>query len=310
MEIRENPFVRQHAYDVAVAAEHGIAAALLYREIGYWCASNAARGRNLAGGRAWMYRSLHEFAACYPELSLYAIRRALRRLVSAGLILEASCNRMTADRTKWYTTQTEPLPPDAESLRFTEKENAPLKASRRYADPADVLPVWAKADMEPGSASLEPAEENADPAHADAISTNDNSDSTHADSKSTNGNSISTHGDAISTNDNSDSTHADAKSTNADSISTNGDAKSTNAFVESDKPIPTRNPTRTPTLKEYSYTTSTTGNSPRAGTEAPKATGGGGGVPEPENKTDGERGEPHAPCGRGPPYRFEKCGLK
>ena len=95
---------KDHAFNVGIAIDYGIPAALLYREINYWCEENSSRGQNVKDGCAWMYRSLREFQEYFPELSLHVIRQGLEALKNAGLILDGDYNRFGL-RTKWYTSQ-------------------------------------------------------------------------------------------------------------------------------------------------------------------------------------------------------------
>ena len=95
---------KDHAFNVGIAIDHGIPAALLYREINYWCEENSSRGQNVRNGCAWMYRSLREFQEYFPEISLHVIRQGLDALKNAGLILDGDYNRFGL-RTKWYTSQ-------------------------------------------------------------------------------------------------------------------------------------------------------------------------------------------------------------
>ena len=102
---------KDHAFNVGIAIDYGIPAALLYREINYWCEENSSRGQNVKDGCAWMYRSLREFQEYFPELSLHVIRQGLEALKNAGLILDGDYNRWGL-RTKWYTSQVSLFVPD------------------------------------------------------------------------------------------------------------------------------------------------------------------------------------------------------
>ncbi len=96
-----------HAFNVGMAADYGVPAAILYHDIDYWCRENSAKSQNIRDGCAWMYRSLSDFREAFPYLAEYAIRQGLKTLEDAGLIRSGNYNRQGLDRTKWYTTQVE-----------------------------------------------------------------------------------------------------------------------------------------------------------------------------------------------------------
>ena len=96
---------KDHAYNVGIAVDFGIPAALLYHDIDYWCTVNAAQEYAIHDGCTWMFQSVDGFHERFPELAPNAIRSALRRLEDAGLIIVGNYNRLPIDRTKWYTTQ-------------------------------------------------------------------------------------------------------------------------------------------------------------------------------------------------------------
>lgn len=109
-----------HAFNVGMAADHGLPAAILYHEIDYWCRENSAKNQNIRDGCAWMYRSLPDFRETFPYLTEYAIRQGLKDLEDTGLIRSGNYNRLGLDRTKWYTTQVEMFTPSHDMLKSTD----------------------------------------------------------------------------------------------------------------------------------------------------------------------------------------------
>lgn len=93
----------QHSYDVEIAKECGINAAVILEDIRRLVADNEATGTNLHDGRYWTYGSVRGFAQLFPEMSSKAIRTALEKLESNGLIMTGNYNQSAHDRTKWYT---------------------------------------------------------------------------------------------------------------------------------------------------------------------------------------------------------------
>ena len=129
---------KDHAFNVGIAIDHGIPAALLYREIKYWCEENSSRGQNVRDGCAWMYRSLREFQEYFPELSLHVIRQGLDALKNAGLILDGDYNRFGL-RTKWYTSQVSLFIPD-DKTHLPDSTNGVPDSTQHLLDSAQHLP--------------------------------------------------------------------------------------------------------------------------------------------------------------------------
>ena len=91
-----------HSFDPDVARRVGVNAAVLYQNIVWWCARNAANGRNEHDGQFWTYNSVKAWAALFPYLTGSQIRLALEKLESHGLIVSGTFNEVGYDRTKWY----------------------------------------------------------------------------------------------------------------------------------------------------------------------------------------------------------------
>ncbi len=91
-----------YSFDTEVAEMVGADAAVIFRNIAFWCAKNRANGRHRYEGRYWTYNSARAFSELFPWLSSAQIRRALGKLEEAGLIVSGRFNKLGYDRTKWY----------------------------------------------------------------------------------------------------------------------------------------------------------------------------------------------------------------
>lgn len=91
-----------HMFDVDVAKEVGIIAAILFQHIAFWCQHSYANGTNYYEGRYWTYNSIKAFRDIFPYLSKSQVDTALKKLVDAGLIVKGNFNKSTYDRTAWY----------------------------------------------------------------------------------------------------------------------------------------------------------------------------------------------------------------
>lgn len=91
-----------HTFDVAIAEEYGVHAAVLYENIRYWIAKNKANNAHFHDGRYWTYSSHAAFAELFPYLTERQVKYALQKLRDAGMIVVGNYNQLPFDRTAWY----------------------------------------------------------------------------------------------------------------------------------------------------------------------------------------------------------------
>ncbi len=89
-------------FDIDVAGQVGIVAAILFHNIGYWCMHSQANGTNFHDGRFWTYNTNKALCELFPYMSGNTIRYAIKKLIDADLIVTGNYNRQTYDRTMWY----------------------------------------------------------------------------------------------------------------------------------------------------------------------------------------------------------------
>lgn len=92
----------EHSFDVEVAEEFGVNAAILFKNIAFWCAKNKANGTNIHDGVYWTYNSVAAFKELFPYLSDKQIRTALKKLEESEVIKTGNYNKDQRDRTTWY----------------------------------------------------------------------------------------------------------------------------------------------------------------------------------------------------------------
>ena len=100
---KDIPIAKIHSYNVSVAVDVGINAAVLFYNICYWVDGNRANGRNFVDGEHWTYNTVSAFKTLFPEMSYEQIRNALKKLEDNGYIKSAFLSKDPLDRTKWYT---------------------------------------------------------------------------------------------------------------------------------------------------------------------------------------------------------------
>ncbi|SFC07301.1 hypothetical protein SAMN05421747_1049 [Parapedobacter composti] len=100
---------KEHSFNVDVAKEFGIPAAIILKNIAFWIEKNVANGKNQFDGRTWTYNSYKAWHALFPYLSQKQLRTTLNKLVEKGVLLKGNFNQSTYDRTNWYAFADENL---------------------------------------------------------------------------------------------------------------------------------------------------------------------------------------------------------
>lgn len=91
-----------NCFDTDVALDVGLNAAILYKNIQFWCEKNRTNGQNENEGLFWTYNSISAFEEQFPYFSGKQIRTALKTLEEKGYIKSGNFNKLSYDRTKWY----------------------------------------------------------------------------------------------------------------------------------------------------------------------------------------------------------------
>ncbi len=97
----------KHTFDVDVAVEYGVSAALLLENVGFWVEHNRANRTNFYEGKYWSYNSRKALLELFPYFGEKQLRTATKTLVDAGLLETGNFNTNPYDRTLWYTLSDE-----------------------------------------------------------------------------------------------------------------------------------------------------------------------------------------------------------
>lgn len=100
---KQDVFYMNHAFDVDIAVKYGVPEAILIENFRFWIAKNKANGRHFHEGRYWTYNSSKAMTELFPYWSQDQIKRTLKRLEDAGVLLSDNFNSNPYDRTKWYS---------------------------------------------------------------------------------------------------------------------------------------------------------------------------------------------------------------
>lgn len=93
----------RHSFEVSIAREYGVNAAILLEVIGYWVKFNEANRTNFHDGNYWTFGSNRAYRELFPYMSKRQIETTFEKLLSAGLIVKGNYNKDACDRTLWYT---------------------------------------------------------------------------------------------------------------------------------------------------------------------------------------------------------------
>ena len=92
----------KHYFNVDVATDVGINAAIIFENISFWINHNTKTGKNEKEGEHWMYATQKEIACQFQYLTIKQTRTAIEKLIENDYIRLGSFNRHKYDRTSWY----------------------------------------------------------------------------------------------------------------------------------------------------------------------------------------------------------------
>ncbi|MFK4784365.1 hypothetical protein [Fusobacterium sp. MFO224] len=92
-----------HSFNVELAEEYGIEEAILIENIAFWIKKNMTNNKNYIDGNYWVYNSYKSFNELFPYINPKKIQRVLMKLEKLNVIRSGSFNKLSYDRTKWYT---------------------------------------------------------------------------------------------------------------------------------------------------------------------------------------------------------------
>ena len=91
-----------HHFNIDVATEYGLHAAILLANLQYWIKYNQANGVNKYFGRTWSFNSARAFKELFPYMTERTISRTLKKLCDIGVLQKGNFNRKKFDKTIWY----------------------------------------------------------------------------------------------------------------------------------------------------------------------------------------------------------------
>lgn len=90
-------------FDTLIAKEIGTDSAIIFSNIEFWVATNKANQKNFFDGNYWTYNSIKAFCELFDWLTESQIKTCLTKLEKYGYIHSGNYNKVSYDRTKWYS---------------------------------------------------------------------------------------------------------------------------------------------------------------------------------------------------------------
>jgi len=86
-----------------IAKKIGLKESMVLQHVSGWVKYNAKNNKNYRNGKYWMYQTIRDMAAVLECLSEKQVRDAVHKLIKSGILIKDNFNRMSSDRTNWYT---------------------------------------------------------------------------------------------------------------------------------------------------------------------------------------------------------------
>lgn len=92
-----------HSFNTKLAEKYGIEEAILIENIAFWIRKNIANKKNCQEGEYWVFNSAKAFGELFPYINPTKINRTLKKLETLNILKTGNFNKISYDRTKWYT---------------------------------------------------------------------------------------------------------------------------------------------------------------------------------------------------------------
>lgn len=96
----------------------GLNESILLQQIHYWIEKKKENQTDFHDGHYWVYNTYKAWQRQFPFWSISTIKRIISSLEKKGILLSGNFNKMTIDRTKWYSINYELL----DKLRLAQNE--------------------------------------------------------------------------------------------------------------------------------------------------------------------------------------------
>ena len=91
-----------HYFDVTIAKEYGVPAAIVINHLQWWLRKNKALEKHQHDGHTWTYNTIKASPKIWPYWTTSQIRKIFDDLAAKGIILKSNYNTKRNDQTMWY----------------------------------------------------------------------------------------------------------------------------------------------------------------------------------------------------------------
>lgn len=92
-----------HSFNVEIAKKFGVESAIIIENLYFWISKNKANNKHFYEGFYWTYNSTRAFQILFPYWTERQLERILKKLEEMGAVKTGNFNKVTYDRTKWYS---------------------------------------------------------------------------------------------------------------------------------------------------------------------------------------------------------------
>ena len=145
---------RWSTHHFGIAEDYGMSESVFVSYIWFWTKRNSEALRNFKDGRTWTYDSLKNICEKIGYWTVDQLRAVIKKCINSGLIIVSSYNKMSGDRTSWYsltdtafqlcaTADSNPLILNFQQLHDKDQQILALKAQLNEQDtPCGEIPTW------------------------------------------------------------------------------------------------------------------------------------------------------------------------
>lgn len=91
----------EHSFNITIAKEYGVLAAVLIRNFQYWISKNKSEKHNFVNGHYWTFNSTAGLCELFPYMSKDQINRQINMLVEKGVLIKGHFSENPNDRRTW-----------------------------------------------------------------------------------------------------------------------------------------------------------------------------------------------------------------
>lgn len=132
--------------DKELATLIGLNETIILQQIHYWIEINRKASVNFYEEKYWTYNTIAEWREHFPFWSFDTVKRTLTRLRKLGLIITGNFNKLSMDRTLWYSIDYEKLNKLAEKPKEQSEEKPNKTAANVENSQKCILPQCKRAD--------------------------------------------------------------------------------------------------------------------------------------------------------------------